>query len=99
MTEELEQKAKKYAWNYPIPYSLYEKIEDKKEQMGEVIEQAYLAGLHEGLTKAKTENLFTTKELIEELVKIAEEPNSVSQGWYQIVMVEAKQFLNSEVEK
>ena len=48
---------------------------------------------------SKTENLFTTKELIEQLVKIAEEPNSVSQGWYQIVMVEAKRFLNSEVEK
>jgi hypothetical protein len=44
--------------------------------------------------KAKTKNLFTTKELIEQLVKIAEEPNSVSQGWYQIVMSEAKQFLN-----
>ena len=40
MTEELKQKAKNYAWNYPIPYCLYEKIEDKKEQMGEVIEQA-----------------------------------------------------------
>jgi hypothetical protein len=50
--------------------------------------------------KAKTKNLFTIKELIEHLVKIAEEPNSVSQGWYQIVMAEAKQFLkNSEVER
>lgn len=47
MTEELKQKAKNYAWNYPIPYSLYEKIEDKKEQMGEVIEQAYIAGVTE----------------------------------------------------
>lgn len=49
--------------------------------------------------KAKTKNLLTTKELIEQLVRIAEEPNSVSQGWYQIVMSEAEQFLNSEVEK
>lgn len=40
-----EEMARDYAWNYPIPYSLYEKIEDKKEQMGEVIEQAFLAGL------------------------------------------------------
>lgn len=47
MTEELKQKAKNYAWNYPIPYSLYEKIDDKKEQMGEVIEQAYLDGAKE----------------------------------------------------
>ena len=46
--------------------------------------------------KVKTENLFTTKELIEQLVKIAEEPNSVSQGWYQIVMSEAKQFIKGE---
>ena len=46
--------------------------------------------------KAKTKNLFTTKELIEQLVKIAEEPNSVSQGWYQIVMSEAKQFLKND---
>ena len=43
----IEQKAKNYAWNYPIPYSLYEKIEDKKEQMGEVIEQTYIAGATE----------------------------------------------------
>ena len=47
MTEKFKQKAKNYAWNYPIPYSLYEKIEDKKEQMGEVIEQAYLDGAEE----------------------------------------------------
>lgn len=39
------------------------------------------------------EKLFTTKELVEQLVKIAEEPNSVSQGWYLIVIAEAKQFL------
>ena len=45
--EELKQRAKSYAGNCPIPYSLYEKIEDKKEQMGEVIEQAYLAGTRE----------------------------------------------------
>ena len=43
-----EEMARDYAWNYPIPYSLYEKIEDKKEQMGEVIEQAFLAGLKAG---------------------------------------------------
>ena len=45
--ENIAKKAKNYAWNYPIPYSLYEKIEDKKEQIGEVIEQAYIAGATE----------------------------------------------------
>ena len=63
MTEELRQKAKNYAWNYPIPYSLYEKIEDKKEQMGEVIEQAYLDGAEENEKKLKNlkEKLNTCK--------------------------------------
>lgn len=63
-TEELKQKAKNYAWNYPIPYSLYEKIEDKKEQMGEVIEQAYLAGATELQEKMKKDLVSKLKELI-----------------------------------
>ena len=64
MTKELGQKAKNYAWNYPIPYCLYEKIEDKKEQMGEVIEQAYIAGATELQEEMKKDLVSKLKELI-----------------------------------
>lgn len=50
------------------------------------------------IKKKDEEKLFTTKELVEQLVKIVEEPNSVSRGWYLIVIAEAKQFLK-EIEK
>ena len=43
MTEELEKKAENFAGNFPIPLSLYEIIEPKKELMREVIKQVYIA--------------------------------------------------------
>ena len=41
--KELEEKAENFAGNFPIPLSLYEIIEPKKELMREVIKQVYVA--------------------------------------------------------
>lgn len=42
--EKLDKEVRKFAGNFPIPLSIYEKIESKKELVEEMIVQIYKAG-------------------------------------------------------
>jgi len=59
--EKLDKEAHKFARNFPIPLSIYEKIESKKEMVEELIVQIYKAGV-----KTRSEKLEERNKFLEE---------------------------------